>query len=446
LNELPKPTIARVNGAAYAAGIGLVAACDIAVAAEDAMFSISEVRLGLAPSTISPYVLAAIGARAARRYFLTGEPFSAADACRLGLVHKVVAQTGLDEAVDDVISALLAGGPHSQLRAKRLIAEVAGRPVDDALEALTVRSIAEARASPEGRNGMGPFQTKRRPAGRKEWGGENGGIKPALIPPKAGIQEELGPFSRGRTVFETARHDASRRRHRERFGAGQEPRPRALRQGNAVAHSRLQDAVAALARKVDALDAVGRRERRNVARQAIRLAENALAVAEHGQVERDRDAVEKRRIELAAGGQRRRDDRVADREAAEAFDHEGKTGALWSAERQQRRERPGIRGVASLRVQSPAERNLAPGIARAHHLAHGDSRRGHAGEERRPVLGREGDRQRIARDAGNLGAVVGHHRSRRRHDDAGHPRVRGLQREVADGARVGDVARGAPAD
>ena len=166
LNELPKPTIAKVNGAAYAAGIGLVAACDIAVAAEEAVFSISEVRIGLVPSTISPYVLAAIGARSARRYFLTGEPFSAADACRLGLVHKVVPQTGLDEAIEGVISALLAGGPHSQSRAKRLIAEIAGRPVDDALEALTVRGIAEARASPEGREGMEAFLNKRKPTWR----------------------------------------------------------------------------------------------------------------------------------------------------------------------------------------------------------------------------------------------------------------------------------------
>jgi methylglutaconyl-CoA hydratase len=164
LNELPKPTIARVNGAAYAAGVGLVSACDIAVAVEDAVFSISEVRIGLVPSTISPYVLAAIGARAARRYFLTGEPFPAADACRLGLVHKVVARAGLDDAVEDVISALLAGGPHSRWRAKQLIAEVAGRPVDDALEALTARSIAEARASPEGREGIEAFLHKRRPA------------------------------------------------------------------------------------------------------------------------------------------------------------------------------------------------------------------------------------------------------------------------------------------
>jgi len=167
LNELPKPTIARVNGVAYAAAAGLIAACDIAIAAEAAVFSISEVRLGLVPSTISPYVVAAIGAKAARRYFLTGEPFSAA-ACRLGLLHQVVPQSGLDAAVESIISALLAGGPQSQSRAKRLIAEIAGRPVDDALEAFTARSIADARASPEGREGITAFLEKRKPAWRRE--------------------------------------------------------------------------------------------------------------------------------------------------------------------------------------------------------------------------------------------------------------------------------------
>src|SRR6266436_2195516 len=150
LNELAKPTIARINGAAYAAGTGLIAACDIAVA----------------PSTIGPYVVAAIGAKAARRYFLTGEPCSAADACRIGLVHQVVPETGLDAAVEELISALLAGGPQSQSRAKRLIAEVAHRRVDDALEALTARSIADARASPEGREGIAAFLEKRKPAWR----------------------------------------------------------------------------------------------------------------------------------------------------------------------------------------------------------------------------------------------------------------------------------------
>src|SRR5262252_1297738 len=166
LNELAKPTIARVNGAAYAAAMGFIAACDIAVAAEEAVFAISEVRIGLVPSTISPYVIAAIGARAARRYFLTGEPFSAADTCRLGLVHQVVNETGLDGALESLIAGLLSGGPQSQSRAKRLIAEVALRPVDDALEALTARSIADARASPEGREGIQAFLERRKPAWR----------------------------------------------------------------------------------------------------------------------------------------------------------------------------------------------------------------------------------------------------------------------------------------
>ena len=168
LNELPKPTIAKVNGAAYAAGIGLVAACDIAVAAEEAVFSVSEVRIGLVPSTISPYVIAAIGAQAARRYFLTGEAFSAAEAHRLRLLHQVVPGSGLDAAIDSVIASLLAGGPQSQARAKRLIADIAGRPLDDALEALTARSIADARASPEGREGITAFLEKRKPVWRRD--------------------------------------------------------------------------------------------------------------------------------------------------------------------------------------------------------------------------------------------------------------------------------------
>src|SRR5215469_17453398 len=171
-----------------------------------------------------------------------------------------------------------------------------------------------------------------------------------------------------------------RRRHRECLGADQEPRPRALRQGNALAHSRLQDAVAALARKVDALDAVSGGKSCDEACEAVRLAENVLAVAERREIERDRNAVEKRSIELTADGKGGRDDRVANGETAEAFDYEGEAGALWSTERQQRRELPGIGRVASLRVQSPAQGNLAPGIARAHHLPHSDIRRGHVDE------------------------------------------------------------------
>ena len=163
LNELTKPTIARVNGAAYAAGVGLVAACDIVIAVEEAVFSISEVRIGLVPSIVSPYVVGAIGAKAARRYFLSGEPMSAAEAYRLGLVHSVVPRSDLDHAISEIISALLAGGSQSQARAKRLIAEVNSRRVDDAVENLTARSIAEARASVEGREGIKAFLEKRKP-------------------------------------------------------------------------------------------------------------------------------------------------------------------------------------------------------------------------------------------------------------------------------------------
>jgi methylglutaconyl-CoA hydratase len=164
LDRSSKPTVARVHGAAYAAGIGLVAACDNAVASEDATFSISEVRVGMVPSTISPYVIAAIGAKAARHYFLTGEALSAVDAHRLGLVHRVVAAADLDEAVEKTLAALLRGAPQAQTRAKQLIGELAYRAVDDDVVALTARSIAEARASAEGREGIAAFLAKRKPS------------------------------------------------------------------------------------------------------------------------------------------------------------------------------------------------------------------------------------------------------------------------------------------
>jgi methylglutaconyl-CoA hydratase len=166
LDELPKPTVARVNGAAFAGGVGLICCCDIAVAAEEAVFSISEVRLGLVPATIGPYVVAAIGARAARRYNLTGEQFGAADALRIGLVHEAVPLAGLDAAVERTVAALLAGGTRAQGRAKRLIAEVAGQPVTESLMALTARTIAEARASDEGREGVAAFLERRKPSWR----------------------------------------------------------------------------------------------------------------------------------------------------------------------------------------------------------------------------------------------------------------------------------------
>jgi len=167
LNELAKPTVARVNGAAFAGGLGLVCCCDIAIAATEASFSISEARLGLVPATISPYVVAAVGAHAARRYFLTAERFTAAEAQRIGLVHEIAPRAGLDEAVAKIVAALLDAGAEAQARSKRLIAEVQDRPMTEALMALTARAIAEARASAEAREGLAAFFAKRKPAWRR---------------------------------------------------------------------------------------------------------------------------------------------------------------------------------------------------------------------------------------------------------------------------------------
>lgn len=167
LNELAKPTVARVNGAAIAGGLGLVCCCDVAVAAAEAVFSISEVRLGLVPATIGPYVVAAIGARAARRYFVTGERFSAGEAQRVGLVHELVPRAGIDAAVETVVAAILEGASNAQARSKRLIAEVQDRPVSDGVIALTARAIAEARASDEAREGLAAFFDKRKPGWKR---------------------------------------------------------------------------------------------------------------------------------------------------------------------------------------------------------------------------------------------------------------------------------------
>jgi methylglutaconyl-CoA hydratase len=163
LDSLPKPTMAVVQGAAYGGGVGLVAACDIAIASETATFSLSEVRLGLIPAVISPYVLKAIGARAARRYFLTGEKFSAAEALRIGLVHEVVPPDHLHRVAEKVMGYVLEGGPRAQVEAKRLINDVDGKPIDVALTDETARRIATMRASPEGREGVGAFLEKRKP-------------------------------------------------------------------------------------------------------------------------------------------------------------------------------------------------------------------------------------------------------------------------------------------
>ena len=158
-----KPTVARVHGAAYGGGVGLVACCDIAVASQAATFSLSEARLGLIPAVISPYVIAAMGERAARRYFLTAERFEAAEAWRLGLVHELAAnEAELDEKLGGIVDALLAAGPVAQTEAKALIRAVAGRPVTSELLQDTAERIARIRASPEGREGVTAFLEKRR--------------------------------------------------------------------------------------------------------------------------------------------------------------------------------------------------------------------------------------------------------------------------------------------
>jgi len=164
LNELPKPTIARVNGAALGGGTGLVACCDIVVASEQATFGTTEVRLGLIPAVIGPYVLAAIGPRYARRLMLTGERISAAEAARLGLVHEVVAADQLDLTVERIVGELLKGGSGAIAAAKRLIRDLSGRPIEPSLIDGTAQRIAALRASPEAREGVGAFLEKRAPA------------------------------------------------------------------------------------------------------------------------------------------------------------------------------------------------------------------------------------------------------------------------------------------
>jgi methylglutaconyl-CoA hydratase len=162
---LRKPTIARVQGAAYGGGVGLVACCDVAIALHSATFCFSEAKLGLIPAVISPYVIAAIGERAARRYFVTAELFEAAEAWRLGLVNELAATEGeLDEKVGLIVDAALACGPAAQREAKELIRAVAGRPIHSELIQDTAERIAKIRSSPEGREGVSAFLEKRRPA------------------------------------------------------------------------------------------------------------------------------------------------------------------------------------------------------------------------------------------------------------------------------------------
>ena len=162
--ECPKPTIARVQGDVYAGGMGLVAACDMAVSVDTAWYCLSEVKIGLAPATISPYVIRAMGARAAQRYFLTAERFTAAEAHRIGFVHEVVTADALDAKVDELLKALTSASPAAVMACKTLVADVVGRDIDEGLIAYTVEAIADIRASAEGREGVQAFLNKRKPA------------------------------------------------------------------------------------------------------------------------------------------------------------------------------------------------------------------------------------------------------------------------------------------
>ena len=165
LDSLRKPTIARINGQAYGGGVGLIACCDIAIAVDSARFALTEVRLGLAPAVISPYVINAIGERQARRWFLSAEAFDAARAREMGLVHEVVPAAELDAAIAAVVDAVLAGGPLAQVQAKQLLLKARPRSTASTreLRKLTVRTIAQLRAGSEGQEGLAAFLEKRKP-------------------------------------------------------------------------------------------------------------------------------------------------------------------------------------------------------------------------------------------------------------------------------------------
>ncbi|WP_142810299.1 enoyl-CoA hydratase/isomerase family protein [Tepidiphilus olei] len=159
--HLSKPTIARVHGAALGGGMGLASACDICIASQRAVFATSEVRLGLIPSAISPYVIRAIGVRQATRYFQSAERIDAARAFALGLAHEVVEEEALDAKIEEVVQALLAGGPKAQAAAKALIDAVADRPLSEAVLEDTAQRIARLRATDEAREGLSAFLEKR---------------------------------------------------------------------------------------------------------------------------------------------------------------------------------------------------------------------------------------------------------------------------------------------
>ena len=162
----PLPVVGRLQGDCYAGGMGLAACCDVLVATEGMHFCLSEAKLGLLPATISPYVMRAMGEQAARRYFITAERFSAAQAQAMGFVHEVVTADTLDAKVDEITTLLVANGPAAVKACKRLVQDFAGREISQDLRAETARRIADIRASEEGREGVQAFLNKREPAWR----------------------------------------------------------------------------------------------------------------------------------------------------------------------------------------------------------------------------------------------------------------------------------------
>jgi methylglutaconyl-CoA hydratase len=161
--KCPVPVVGRVHGDCYAGGVGLAAVCDVLVAAEGVGFCLSEARLGLLPATIGPYVVRALGEQASRRYFVTAERFSAERAHTLGFVHEVVGAEQLDAKVAEIVAALVANGPAAVKACKQLVKDVAGHAIDASLRDDTARRIANIRVSPEGREGVQAFLTKREP-------------------------------------------------------------------------------------------------------------------------------------------------------------------------------------------------------------------------------------------------------------------------------------------
>lgn len=163
LKDIPVPTIARIQGPAIGGALGLICACDIAIASDNAFFRVSEVKLGLVPAVISPYVLAAIGDRQASRYFLTAEKINTEEAVRIGLIHQCVEPEQLDQVIEDVLAALADNGPDAVVECKKMIAALTGLPLDERLVYETATRIANIRASDEGKEGVSAFLNKRRP-------------------------------------------------------------------------------------------------------------------------------------------------------------------------------------------------------------------------------------------------------------------------------------------